>query len=148
MKICFITNNNQVVNFDEETSLLRVSIRYKAGMPFKCGGGICGTCRCVVKKGMKNTNKLTKEEWLSSIKTITPNLSQILNILEPEFDEVRSIQDIEILLNKYNVSYTDLPNTSSMNIMKKNINTNMKIDSENINKERENDKFLRNSKYL
>ncbi|MGY9059813.1 MAG: 2Fe-2S iron-sulfur cluster-binding protein [Candidatus Puniceispirillales bacterium] len=62
MKICFITNNNQVVNFDEETSLLRVSIRYKAGMPFKCGGGICGTCRCVVEKGMKNTNKLTKKE--------------------------------------------------------------------------------------
>ena len=55
MKICFITHNNQVVNFDEETSLLRVSIRYKAGMPFKCGGGICGTCRCVVEKGMKNT---------------------------------------------------------------------------------------------
>ena len=81
----------------------------------------------------KKTNKLTKEEWLSSIKTITPNLSQILNILEPEFDEVRSIQDIEILLNKYNVSYTDLPNTSSMNIMKKNINTNMKIDSEKLN---------------
>ena len=62
MKICFITNNNQTINFEEETSLLRVSIRYKAGMPFKCGAGICGTCKCSIEKGIENTNKLTKKE--------------------------------------------------------------------------------------
>ena len=62
MKICFITNNNQTINFEEETSLLRVSIRYKAGMPFKCGAGICGTCKCSIKEGIENTNKLTKKE--------------------------------------------------------------------------------------
>ena len=62
MKILFITNNNQVINVDEETSLLRASIRYKADMPYKCGGGICGTCICTVEKGIENTNKLTKKE--------------------------------------------------------------------------------------
>lgn len=62
MKICFKTNKNQVVDIEEETSLLRVSIRYKAGMPFKCGGGICGTCLCKIDEGIEHTNKLTKKE--------------------------------------------------------------------------------------
>ena len=62
MKICFKTNKNQVVDIEEETNLLRVSIRYKAGMPFKCGGGICGTCLCKIDEGIEHTNKLTKKE--------------------------------------------------------------------------------------
>ena len=62
MKICFKTNKNQVVDIEEETSLLRVSIRYKAGMPFKCGGGICGTCLCKIDEGIEHTNNLTKKE--------------------------------------------------------------------------------------
>jgi len=62
MKILFITNDNKEINVDEETSLLRASIRYKADMPYKCGGGICGTCICTIEKGIENTNKLTKKE--------------------------------------------------------------------------------------
>ena len=61
MKIIF-KNNNQEIDLEEETSLLRASIRYKAGMPFKCGGGMCRTCICKVEKGIENTNKLTKKE--------------------------------------------------------------------------------------
>ena len=61
MKIIF-KNNNQEINIEEETSLLRASIRYKAGMPFKCGGGMCRTCICKIEKGIENTNKLTKKE--------------------------------------------------------------------------------------
>ena len=62
MKICFKTNDNQVVDIEEDTSLLRASIRHKAGMPFKCGGGICGTCLCKIDEGIEHTNKLTKKE--------------------------------------------------------------------------------------
>jgi ferredoxin len=62
MKINFKTNNNQIITTDEETSLLRASIKYKIGMPFKCGGGICGTCICKIDNGINNTNKLTKKE--------------------------------------------------------------------------------------
>ena len=61
MKIIF-KNNNQIITTDEETSLLRASIRYKVGMPYKCGGGICGTCICKIEDGINNTNKLTKKE--------------------------------------------------------------------------------------
>ena len=31
-------------------------------MPYKCGGGICGTCVCKIEDGINNTNKLTKKE--------------------------------------------------------------------------------------
>ena len=54
--------NNQKIYIEEETSLLRASIRYKAGMPFKCGGGMCMTCICKIEEGIENTNKLTKKE--------------------------------------------------------------------------------------
>ena len=62
MKIIFKTNNDQTIKIEEETSLLRASIRHKAGIPFKCGGGICGTCICTINEGMEFTNKLTKKE--------------------------------------------------------------------------------------
>ena len=62
MKIIFINNNNKEIDVDENTSLLRASIRYKIGMPFKCGGGMCRTCICKVEEGIQNTNKLTKKE--------------------------------------------------------------------------------------
>ena len=61
MKIIF-KNQNQEIYIEEETSLLRASIRYKAGIPFKCGGGMCRTCICKVEEGIQNTNKLTKKE--------------------------------------------------------------------------------------
>ena len=35
------------------------------------GLGMCGTCRVLVTKGMDNTNKLTKREWVK-FKTIIP----------------------------------------------------------------------------
>ena len=62
MQIIFKTNNDQSIEIEEETSLLRASIRHKAGMPFKCGGGMCGTCICTINEGMEFTNKLTKKE--------------------------------------------------------------------------------------
>ena len=62
MKIIFVNNNNQEIDIEEETSLLRASIRYKIGMPFKCGGGMCRTCICKIEEGIQNTNKLTKKE--------------------------------------------------------------------------------------
>ena len=62
MQIIFKTNNDQTIKIEEETSLLRASIRHKAGIPFKCGGGICGTCICTINEGMEFTNKLTKKE--------------------------------------------------------------------------------------
>ena len=46
----------QTINFEEETILHRVSIKHKTGMPFKCGTGICGTCKCFIEDGTENIN--------------------------------------------------------------------------------------------
>jgi ferredoxin len=60
--VTFITNNNKLVSVAEGGSLLRISIREKGGIPFKCGGGICGTCRCRIEKGLENTDAIKDKE--------------------------------------------------------------------------------------
>ena len=44
------------------SSLLRVSIRAKGGIPFKCGGGLCGTCRCHFDAGRDQASSITTKE--------------------------------------------------------------------------------------
>jgi len=68
--ITFLTNNAKVVTAPENSNLLRISLREKGGIPFKCGGGLCGTCRCRIESGLEHTdavkpkerNHLTEEE--------------------------------------------------------------------------------------
>ena len=60
--ITFITNGNKVVSAEENSNLLRVSLRQQGGIPFKCGGGICGTCRCLIETGIENTDKVKNKE--------------------------------------------------------------------------------------
>jgi ferredoxin len=62
INVTFITNNDKVVSVAEGGSLLRISIREKGGIPFKCGGGICGTCRCRIEKGLENTDAIKDKE--------------------------------------------------------------------------------------
>lgn len=44
------------------SSLLRISIREKGGIPFKCGGGLCGTCRCHLDQGLEHASTVTAKE--------------------------------------------------------------------------------------
>ena len=60
--VTFITNNNKVVTAPEPGNLLRLSIREKGGIPFKCGGGLCGTCKCKIEKGLENTDAIKDKE--------------------------------------------------------------------------------------
>jgi ferredoxin len=60
--ITFITSGDKVVTAPPNSNLLRVSIRAQAGLPFKCGGGICGTCRCRIEKGIENTDAVKPKE--------------------------------------------------------------------------------------
>ncbi len=60
--ITFITNGNKSVTAEENSNLLRVSLRQQGGIPFKCGGGICGTCRCLIEKGIENTDAVKNKE--------------------------------------------------------------------------------------
>lgn len=61
-QITFITNDSQVVTAPDNSNLLRVSLREKAGIPFKCGGGLCGTCKCRVEQGLENLDRIKPKE--------------------------------------------------------------------------------------
>ena len=62
LDITFITNDNKVVSAPEDSNLLRVSLREKGGIPFKCGGGLCGTCKCRIEEGLEHTDAVKKKE--------------------------------------------------------------------------------------
>jgi ferredoxin len=61
-RVTFITSGNKVVQVPEDSNLLRTSLREKGGIPFKCGGGLCGTCRCRIEKGIENTDAVKPKE--------------------------------------------------------------------------------------
>jgi len=60
--ITFITNENKVVSASEAGNLLRLSIREQGGIPFKCGAGLCGTCKCKIERGLENTDAVKEKE--------------------------------------------------------------------------------------
>jgi len=60
--VTFITNDNKVAMAPENSNLLRVSLREKGGIPFKCGGGLCGTCKCRIEQGIANTDAIKDKE--------------------------------------------------------------------------------------
>ncbi|PMR76115.1 2Fe-2S iron-sulfur cluster-binding protein [Billgrantia endophytica] len=62
LDITFITNDNKTISAPEDSNLLRVSLREKGGIPFKCGGGLCGTCKCRIEEGIENTDAVKKKE--------------------------------------------------------------------------------------
>lgn len=57
-----LLTNGKVITGPEDSNLLRLSIRERGGIPFKCGGGICGTCRCRIEQGLENTDPVKDKE--------------------------------------------------------------------------------------
>jgi ferredoxin len=62
VQITFITNHGKTVTAPENSNLLRVSLREQGGIPFKCGGGLCGTCRCRIESGLAHTDPVKPKE--------------------------------------------------------------------------------------
>lgn len=62
IEVRFLTNGGKTVTAPENSNLLRVSLREQGGIPFKCGGGLCGTCKCLIEKGMENTDAIKPKE--------------------------------------------------------------------------------------
>jgi ferredoxin len=62
VSVTFLSNAGKVVTAPEDSNLLRVSLREKGGIPFKCGGGLCGTCRCKIEQGLENTDAIKAKE--------------------------------------------------------------------------------------
>ena len=60
--VIFITNERKQVEAPPESNLLRVSLRGRGGIPFKCGGGLCGTCRCRIESGLEFTDAVKDKE--------------------------------------------------------------------------------------
>lgn len=62
ISITFITNNGKVVSAAENSNLLRVSLREKGGIPYKCGAGLCGTCKCKIEQGLEHADAIKEKE--------------------------------------------------------------------------------------
>ena len=62
ISVTFVTNGNKAVTAPDNSNLLRVSLREKGGIPFKCGGGICGTCKCRIETGLEHTDAIKAKE--------------------------------------------------------------------------------------
>lgn len=62
IQITFISNDHKLVSAPENSNLLRVSLREKGGIPFKCGGGLCGTCKCRIEQGLDKTDAVKPKE--------------------------------------------------------------------------------------
>ena len=60
--VTFATNDNKAVQAPPNSNLLRVSLREKGGIPFKCGGGLCGTCRCRIETGLEHADAIKDKE--------------------------------------------------------------------------------------
>lgn len=62
VRITFINNERREVTAAANSNLLRVSLRAQGGIPFKCGGGICGTCKCRIEVGREHTDAVKPKE--------------------------------------------------------------------------------------
>ena len=62
IQITFLTNGGKVASAPENSNLLRVSLREQGGIPFKCGGGLCGTCKCRIEQGLEHTDAIKPKE--------------------------------------------------------------------------------------
>ncbi|MFO1329017.1 MAG: 2Fe-2S iron-sulfur cluster binding domain-containing protein [Rubrivivax sp.] len=60
--VTFVTSGGKTFEVDENTNLLVASLRGKGGIPFKCGGGKCGTCRCHIDQGLDHTDAVKPKE--------------------------------------------------------------------------------------
>lgn len=61
-RITFINNNERQITVPANSNLLRMSLREQGGIPFKCGGGVCGTCKCRIVLGRENTDAVKPKE--------------------------------------------------------------------------------------
>jgi ferredoxin len=59
--VTFQTSGKKI-EVEKETNLLRTSIRHEGSVPYKCGGGICGTCRVQIVDGHEHLSKVMKKE--------------------------------------------------------------------------------------
>jgi ferredoxin len=62
MPLMTFQTSGKSIEVDKDANLLRTSIRYEGSVPFKCGGGLCGTCKVRIVEGSENLSKIMKKE--------------------------------------------------------------------------------------
>lgn len=62
VRVTFLTNSGKVASAPANSNLLRISLREQGGIPFKCGGGKCGTCKCRIEVGLEHTDAIKAKE--------------------------------------------------------------------------------------
>ncbi len=60
-KINFI-NTNKIIEVPENSSVLRMSLRYDGELPNRCGGGICGNCVFKIEEGAEHLDEVKNME--------------------------------------------------------------------------------------
>lgn len=54
--------SGKTIEVDKDANLLRTSIRYEGSVPYKCGGGLCGTCKVRITQGQEHLSRVMKKE--------------------------------------------------------------------------------------
>jgi ferredoxin len=62
MPLMTFQTSGKTIEVKQDANLLRTSIRYEGSVPFKCGGGLCGTCKVRIVEGSENLSKVMKKE--------------------------------------------------------------------------------------
>jgi ferredoxin len=62
MPLITFQTSDKTIEVANDANLLRTSIRYEGSVPFKCGGGLCGTCKVRIVEGNDNLSKVMKKE--------------------------------------------------------------------------------------
>jgi ferredoxin len=62
MPLLTFQTSGKTIEVNNDANLLRTSIRYEGSVPFKCGGGLCGTCKVRIVEGSENLSKVMKKE--------------------------------------------------------------------------------------
>lgn len=60
--ITFVTSGGKTAQVPDNSNLLHASLRWQGGIPFKCGGGKCGTCRCHIDSGREHLDDIKPKE--------------------------------------------------------------------------------------
>lgn len=62
MPILTFQTSGKSIEVPQDANLLRTSIRHEGSVPFKCGGGLCGTCKVRIVDGHDNLSRIMKKE--------------------------------------------------------------------------------------
>jgi ferredoxin len=62
MPLITFQTSGKTIEVSKDANLLRTSIRYEGSVPFKCGAGLCGTCKVRIVEGRENLSKVMKKE--------------------------------------------------------------------------------------